>query len=552
MGSTGKDGDTSNWHYYDKAGAVTESDWTAKINANLPYPGNSVKNDKQVALTLPSTNIEAETASAKATLSSSAYCFFPAYRSEQPFWATSATKTESVNDGLNTFSTELGKPIVCAETSFLNATWLLDVILDDLARSYGDRMTLRLKAGTFKPLDVYELLGCLNIESLTTYKNANHLLTVLLGFPARFAVQPRQLNKRLHFMRSDASAANSLHIGHLSHGQSSLLGIFCTIMRYADASHPQSLADIKGVVLIDEADAGLHIEYQRSVLPTLMRLMPKVQFVITTHSPLLLLGLESAYGADGVQIIEIPTGRRISGEEFSEFGDAFAAIETTKKFKASFDELTRQENGKPILLVEGQSDEILIRAAWQKLRGNTDFPFAVAGKLDRTHLRMVLSDIGKTGVNTSLPILALWDFDDAYSDWETLIKGKKNKTQYVEIENRTESAGLIFKASNGTQVFGALLPVPQFRAEQASRSFGNSSVLSSELLFPDSDLSTLGVIEKSSAVGGGTIAKLKSNDKIGLANSLALLNADAFQNFEPLLKLIEEFLLPKTTTETAV
>ena len=435
MGSTGTDGDTLNWHYYDKAGAVTESDWAAKINANLPYPGSTVKNDKQVSLALQSTNIEQEQASAKATLSSSAFCFFPAYRSEQPFWATSATKTESVNDGLNTFSTELGKPIVCAETSFLNATWLLDVILDDLARSYGDRMTLinnlKLKASTFKPLDVNELLGCLNVESLTTYKNANHLLTVLLGFPARFAVQPRQLNKRLHFMRLDSSAANSLHIGHLSHGQSSLLGIFCTIMRYSDASHPQSLADVRGVVLIDEADAGLHIEYQRTVLPTLMRLMPKVQFVITTHSPLLLLGLESAYGEDGVQIIEIPTGRRISGEEFSEFGDAFSAFESTKKFKTSFDELTRQENSKPILLVEGQSDEILIRSAWKKLRGNTDFPFTVLGKLDRTHLRMVLSDIGKTGVNTSLPILALWDFDDAYSDWETLIKGKKDKAQYV-------------------------------------------------------------------------------------------------------------------------
>ena len=550
MGSTRQDGDLSNWHYYDKAGAVTESDWAAKINANIPFPGNAAQDNKQVSLALPSMNPEAEQKSAKATLLNSAFCFFPAYRSEQPFWATSQVKTESVNDGLNIFSTELGKPIVCAETSFHNATWLMDVILDEFANGYSKRLEyfnsqLNAAPSNFITVNHSRLLSLLGIEHLNAYKNANMVLSALLGRTSRFIIRSRQNHKRLHFTKSDATSDDSLHVSHLSHGQSSLLGIFCTIMRYADASNPQSLADIKGMVLIDEADAGLHIEYQRTVLPALMHLMPKVQFVITTHSPLLLLGLESTYGVDGVQIIEVPTGRKISGEEFSEFGDAFAAIESTKKFKTSFDELIRQESSKPILLVEGQSDEILIRAAWKKLRKGSDFPFAVSGKLDRTHLRLVLSDIGKTGIDTSLPILALWDFDDAFSDWETLIKKKSGKAQYAEIECRSEHSGLVFKANNGTQVFGALLPVPKFRAEQASRNFGKSSVLSTELLFTDSDLTTLGAIEESSAVGGGKIVKLKSKDKITLANSLALLAGDAFGNFEPLLKLLEELLLPQ-------
>jgi hypothetical protein len=544
------------WRYADKTGSFTPEEWKEIVGTEIMYPDESIESKKQADIALFPARKAQDTKSAQGDFQNSVYCFFPGNRSELPFWENVKTNKESVHDGSDLFVNELGKSFTCSETTPQNATWLMDVILDDLATKHSSNIeyvrSLVKRSTPNQQVSLDEVVAAIQPAVLSVFANANSLLSVLLGYPARFAVNSRQSNKRLHFLRADKSDAKSLHISHLSHGQSSLLGIFCTIMRYADNMRSISLSDIEGLVLIDEADAGLHIEYQRGVLPKLMRLMPNVQFVITTHSPLLLLGLEKEYGENGVQIVEIPTGRRISGEEFSEFGDAFAAIEATKKYKAAFDELTRQENSKPILLVEGQSDEILIGAAWKKLRNNTDLPFVFSGKLDRTHLRMVLSDIGKTGVNTSLPILALWDFDDAYSDWETLIKGKKDKAQYVEIENRTEDVGLVFKASNGTQVFGALLPVPQFRAEQASRSFGNSSVLSSELLFADSDLSTLGVIEKSSAVGGGTIAKLKSNDKIGLANSLALLNADAFQNFEPLLKLIEEFLLPKTTTETAV
>lgn len=46
------------------------------------------------------------------------------------------------------------------------------------------------------------------------------------------------------------------------------------------------LDDISGIVLIDEIDLHLHPEWQRSILPSLARAFPKLQFVCTTHSPL--------------------------------------------------------------------------------------------------------------------------------------------------------------------------------------------------------------------------------------------------------------------------
>ena len=46
------------------------------------------------------------------------------------------------------------------------------------------------------------------------------------------------------------------------------------------------LRDLQGVVLIDEIDLHLHPSWQREVVPTLSRALPHLQFVLSTHSPI--------------------------------------------------------------------------------------------------------------------------------------------------------------------------------------------------------------------------------------------------------------------------
>lgn len=60
------------------------------------------------------------------------------------------------------------------------------------------------------------------------------------------------------------------------------------------ASSGAKLVDTRGVVLIDEIDLHLHPEWQRVVLPTLSKALPNVQFIVTTHSPLVVGSLEAA------------------------------------------------------------------------------------------------------------------------------------------------------------------------------------------------------------------------------------------------------------------
>lgn len=51
--------------------------------------------------------------------------------------------------------------------------------------------------------------------------------------------------------------------------------------------------DIPGLVIIDEIDLHLHPELEQAVLGRFMRTFPSVQFIVSTHSPLVLTGVET-------------------------------------------------------------------------------------------------------------------------------------------------------------------------------------------------------------------------------------------------------------------
>jgi len=51
-------------------------------------------------------------------------------------------------------------------------------------------------------------------------------------------------------------------------------------------------SEMSGIVLLDELDLHLHPTWQRRIVPVLRAMFPKIQFIVTTHSPLLLTGFE--------------------------------------------------------------------------------------------------------------------------------------------------------------------------------------------------------------------------------------------------------------------
>ena len=55
-----------------------------------------------------------------------------------------------------------------------------------------------------------------------------------------------------------------------------------------------ALVDHQGIVMIDEIDLHLHPQWQLEVLPTISRTLPRLQFLCTTHSPIVAGTVESA------------------------------------------------------------------------------------------------------------------------------------------------------------------------------------------------------------------------------------------------------------------
>lgn len=74
----------------------------------------------------------------------------------------------------------------------------------------------------------------------------------------------------------------------LSDGYKAFVGMAGDLIGHlGDVCAPNKrLAEISGIVLIDEIDLHLHPEWQRTILPGLAGAFPRLQFVCTSHSPL--------------------------------------------------------------------------------------------------------------------------------------------------------------------------------------------------------------------------------------------------------------------------
>jgi hypothetical protein len=82
----------------------------------------------------------------------------------------------------------------------------------------------------------------------------------------------------------------------------------------ADAAHLT-----EGVVLIDEVDMHLHPRWQARIVGDLLDAFPRIQFVLTTHSPLVVSSLDETkirviHHIDGISHIE-PVNRRTLGAD---------------------------------------------------------------------------------------------------------------------------------------------------------------------------------------------------------------------------------------------
>ena len=86
-----------------------------------------------------------------------------------------------------------------------------------------------------------------------------------------------------------------LRVDHLSDGEKVLLAMVGDLARrlaIANPTMPQPLNG-EGIVLIDEIDLHLHPTWQKMILNKLCEVFPNCQFIVSTHSPIVLAELQN-------------------------------------------------------------------------------------------------------------------------------------------------------------------------------------------------------------------------------------------------------------------
>ncbi|NJN77085.1 MAG: AAA family ATPase [Saprospiraceae bacterium] len=84
----------------------------------------------------------------------------------------------------------------------------------------------------------------------------------------------------------------SIEFNLLSDGYKSVFTLLTDLLSRLAENQPnaEKITDFKGVVLIDELDLFLHPKWSYNIVKQLKDKLPNIQFIITTHSPMLILG----------------------------------------------------------------------------------------------------------------------------------------------------------------------------------------------------------------------------------------------------------------------
>lgn len=290
--------------------------------------------------------------------------YFPVNRFEEPAWLNvdnlkeRATYTEQKH--INRYS---NRSLISTSPLKANRNWLLDIIFD---RQAFEILTsnVELPIGpNQQPINI-PIFGGFQGQSSRIYEAVLQLLRTTLRVDGMIRLGAGDRRNRLISILKD-EAPWIPNIFQLSTGEVLLLNLFLSTLRDYDLSGGslENLSDIHGIVIIDEIDAHLNTRHQKEVLPELLASFQNVQFIITTHSPLFLLGMEEKFGVDGFKIINMPAGEVVSASDFSEFTTAYETFKQTNLYRQEIAN-TLKASSRPIVFVEGDYDiRYITRAA---------------------------------------------------------------------------------------------------------------------------------------------------------------------------------------------
>lgn len=373
--------------------------------------------------------------------------YFPAYRFEVPGFMNDVYSNKLLFDLSAKYSGNLPNPIEVVSDLPHLANWLMDVVLDD---------------SLYKSQESRQLWNALNkVLSLTIKTKAKRDI--------RLGIGPRNnTSSRISVVYQDNSAIMYPSIFEISSGEAALLCIFGEVLRQSDQIG--RTLNSEGIVLIDEIDKHLHITLQYSILPQLFNLFPRIQFIVSSHSPFLMMGL-SEMQYDRTKIIDLDNNGLVTyprnTELYKSVYELFVNENNNLARDLSIITSKIAEQTKPIIITEGKTDIKHILKA-QEMLLITDLDFACI-EIDNQpdgdmNLIALLEQLAK--VKRANTIIGIFDRDN-----DKILKALNvNESPYH---------------SFGNNVYGFCIPIPEVREQNGQ------TRISIEYLYSDDEIKTL-------------------------------------------------------------
>ena len=288
------------------------------------------------------------------------YLYFPVDRYYIPTWENTENDNLSFVTDDKAFVGRDNLSIVQYNLLEELETWLLDVIIDKML--YESKIiSLEVGDNTVpRPIFVGKNNNIQNsINNILTkiYVNEKYQ-SVRIGISSKQHRKIAVIGKLNNGNEEEIAPKFS----SLSSGQIMILGIFSSIIRAYDKIYEGSVLDFKnisGVVLIDEIDAHLHSDLLKDVLPELVALFPKIQFIISIHSPFFLLGMKDKFESN-CEFVALPTGTVLDSiDKFDELRKCYSIIdESYQNILDNKEKYERQvkDLSKPLIITEGKTD----------------------------------------------------------------------------------------------------------------------------------------------------------------------------------------------------
>ena len=306
--------------------------------------------------------------------------YFPSYRFELPAYLNDSYSNPLKYSVENKFSGYLPNQIEVISDITTFSNWLLDVLLD---MKLGERIQLlRDNKNNLIPLT-------LPAQENVVLNNLNNILSNTLSSKkykgrVRFGIGRRNGGMTRIAIMNDVN--NEQHyqvcpsIFQLSSGELALISIFGEIIHQADNNvNNTPLENIKGLVLIDEIEKHLHITLQKEILPKMFALFPNVQFIVSSHSPFLNMGLATELSGKHMIFDLDHNGISCSATKNELYEEVYnMMIDENNRFAKQCDDLVVKLESltKPLIITEGKTDIKHILKAKEKL-GVTDLDFDV-------------------------------------------------------------------------------------------------------------------------------------------------------------------------------